>query len=317
MMTDGNRGRVCALLGIQWPILQAGMVWVSGARLAAACSEAGILGVIGAGSMTPDLLKAHIIKAQALTAKPFAINMPILYSRVEEQITVALDAGVRIFITSAGSPKTHTQRLKDAGCVVIHVVSTPALAEKCEAAGVDAVVAEGFEAGGHNGRDELTTLTLIPQVLQAVSIPVIAAGGIATGAGIAAMMALGAHGVQMGTRFLATVESSAHPHFKKAVLQAQATDTALCMKSLVPVRLLKNKFYQQVAQREGLGGETLREDLQAILGKGRARLGMLDGDMDAGELEVGQISGVINDLPLVADLVPRLIQEYNSSIAKL
>ncbi|OFZ13575.1 MAG: 2-nitropropane dioxygenase [Bdellovibrionales bacterium GWA2_49_15] len=287
------------------------MVWVSGGKLAAAVSNAGGLGIIGAGSMKPDLLAHHLDKAQGLTNRPLAVNIPLLYSQVEEQIKVALDKGIKIFFTSAGTPKKYTPFLKEKGCVVVHVTSTPELAAKSEAAGVDAVVAEGFEAGGHNGRAELATLPLIPQVVDMVKIPVIAAGGIGDGRGIAAAFALGASGVQMGTRFLATQESSAHPKFKELVIHSRPEDTRLLLKKLVPVRLLKNAFYQQAMQLEEQGADV--ETLQKLLGKGRAKLGMLEGDLEEGELEVGQISGLVRDLPTVEVLMQRLVKEYDQA----
>jgi enoyl-[acyl-carrier protein] reductase II len=307
--------RITALFGIRLPIVQAGMVWVSGAKLAAAASNAGALGLIGAGSMAPDLLRHHILKARSLTDKPFGVNVPLLYERSAEQIETALELGVRIFFTSAGSPKVATPRLKEKGCVVVHVTSTPELAVKCEQAGVDAVVAEGFEAGGHNGRDELTTFALIPQVVDAVRIPVIAAGGIGDGRGIAAAIALGASGVQMGTRFAATVESGAHEAFRRSIVDAGATATMLVMRKDVPVRLLKNKFYEQVAELEARGAS--KEELRALLGKGRARAGMAEGDLEEGELEIGQIAGLVHDVPTVADLVLRLRREYDEAVAGL
>lgn len=303
------------LFGIRYPIIQAGMVWVSGGKLAAAASEAGALGLIGAGSMQPDVLREHLRKARALTQRPLGVNIPLLYPRVQEQIDTALAEGIRIFFTSAGSPKTWTPYLKDKGCTVVHVTSTPELAQKCEAAGVDAVVAEGFEAGGHNGRDEITTLVLIPQVADAVKIPVIAAGGIADGRGIAAAIALGAHGVQLGTRFAATVESSAHPNFKSLITRIPPGGTMLSMKSLVPVRLVKNKFFEQVAALEARGAS--KEELSTLLGKGRARLGMLEGNLDDGELEIGQIASMVRDLPTCAVLVQRLVQEYTAAMQRL
>ncbi len=307
-MPEAARQRITRLFGTRLPIVQAGMVWVSGGKLAAAAAEAGCLGLIGGGSMTPELLGQHLAKAKQLTAKPIGINLPLLYSRAQEQIDVALAAGVRIFFTSAGSPKTFTGYLKDRGCTVVHVTSTPELAQKCEAAGVDAVVAEGFEAGGHNGRDELTTLVLIPQVVDAVRIPVIAAGGIADGRGIAAAFALGAAGVQIGSRFAATQESSAHANFKRAITEAPPGGTMLVMKKLVPVRLLKSRFLTEVQALEDRGAG--KEELATLLGKGRARLGMLEGDLDQGELEIGQIAGMIRDLPTVQTLVERLVTEY-------
>ncbi|MBM4250713.1 MAG: nitronate monooxygenase [Deltaproteobacteria bacterium] len=306
---------ITKLFGISKPIVQGGMVWVSGAKLAAAVSEAGGLGLIGAGSMQPDLLKLHIDKALALTSKPLGVNIPLLYSKAQEQIDIALAAGVRIFFTSAGSPKTWTGYLKDRGATVVHVTSSPDLARKCEAAGCDAVVAEGFEAGGHNGRDEITTLVLIPQVVDAVKIPVIAAGGIGDGRGIAAALALGAAGVQIGSRFAATVESSAHSKFKQAIVDAGPGSTILAMKELVPVRLLKNKFFDQVSALEQKCAD--KEALTMLLGKGRAKRGILEGDLDDGELEIGQVSGLIKDIPTVAALVQRLEAEYRAAVAHL
>ena len=310
-----SRGSITALFGIRLPVVQAGMVWVSGGKLAAAAAEAGALGLIGAGSMQPDLLRAHIRKAKSLTRQPFGVNVPLLYPKAKEQIETALDEGVRIFFTSAGSPKTYTALLKGQGCTVVHVTSSPELAVKCEAAGVDAVVAEGFEAGGHNGRDELTTMVLIPEVAQAVQIPVIAAGGIGDGRAIAAALALGAQGVQMGTRFAATVESSAHDNFKRAIATAPAGGTMLTMKKLVPVRLLKNRFLEQVTALEEQGAGP--DELAALLGKGRAKRGMLEGDLDEGELEIGQVSGLVRDVPTVAALVRRLEEEYSTAVQHL
>ena len=304
-----KKGPICPLFNIDYPIIQGGMVWVSGGNLAAAVSNAGGLGIIGAGSMKPDLLAHHIDKALSLTTHPLAVNIPLLYSQVEEQIKVALDKGIKIFFTSAGSPKKFTPLLKAQGSIVVHVTSTPELAAKSEAAGVDAVVAEGFEAGGHNGRAELATLPLIPQVVDTVKIPVIAAGGIGDGRGIAAAFALVASGVQMGTRFLATQESSAHSKFKEAVIHSRPEDTRLLLKKLVPVRLLKNPFFEKALQLEEQGADV--ESLQKLLGKGRAKLGMLEGDLEEGELEIGQISGLIRDLPNVKDLMQRLLREYD------
>lgn len=301
----------CQRLGLSTPIIQAGMVWVSGAKLAAAAANAGALGTIGAGSMKPDLLREHIKKAQTLTHGPLAVNVPLLYERTGEQIQVALDEGIKVFITSAGSPKLYTQKLKDAGATVIHVVSTPELAQKCEAAGVDAVVAEGFEAGGHNGRDELTTLVLVPQVVDAVRLPVIAAGGIADGRGIAAALALGASAVQIGSRFVATHEASAHENFKRAVVTAKATDTMLMMKRAVPVRLLKNAFYEEIKAAEEQCADATR--LSEILGHGRARAGMLEGDLNRGELEIGQVAGMIKDVVSVRELIERLMEELHQA----
>ena len=306
---------VTQMFGVQYPIVQGGMVWVSGAKLAAAVSNAGALGLIGAGSMKPDLLRQQIIKAKTLTSKPFGINLPLLYEGAKDQIDVSLELGVKIFFTSAGSPKKFTPYLKEKGCTVVHVTSTPELAKKCEDAGVDAVVAEGFEAGGHNGRDEITTLVLIPQVVNAVKIPVIAAGGIGTGSAIAAMLALGAAGVQIGSRFAATVESSAHDNFKNAIVKSSHDATVLTMKKLVPVRLLKNKFCADVMALEDRAAN--KEELASLLGKGRAKRGMLEGDMDEGELEIGQVSALIKDVPTCADLVRRLVEEYRAAAQSL
>lgn len=313
---SARRPLITSLFGIQLPIVQAGMIWVSGGKLAAAASEAGALGMVGAGSMQPDLLRQHVRKAKSLTNRPFAVNVPLLYAKAKEQIDVALEEGVRIFFTSAGSPKTYTSYLKDNGATVVHVTSSPELAMKCEAAGVDAIVAEGFEAGGHNGRDEITTMVLIPQVVDAVKIPVIAAGGIADGRGIAAALALGAQGVQMGTRFAATVESSAHENFKQAIIKASPGGTMLALKKLVPVRLMKNRFYEQVVLAEERGAS--KEELNELLGKGRAKRGMLEGDLDEGELEIGQAAGgLVRDVPTVAALIDRLRCEYAEAVSKL
>lgn len=300
---------LCRALGIRVPIIQAGMVWVSGGKLAAASANAGCLGTIGAGSMKPDVLEHHIRKAQSLLQQgSLAVNVPLLYEKAEEQIDTALRLGIKVFITSAGSPKIFTSKLKDAGCFVMHVVSTPALALKCQEAGVDAVIAEGFEAGGHNGRDELTTMVLIPQVVDAVKIPVIAAGGVADARGMAAAFSLGAQAVQMGTRFVVTQESSAHILFKEAILRASPTDTMLMMKRHVPVRLLKNTFYEEVKKAEAAGAD--RASLENLLGHGRARAGMLEGDLAHGELEIGQAASMMKDLPTVAELVHHLASEY-------
>lgn len=308
---------ICQFLPLKFPLIQAGMVWVSGGKLAAASANAGILGVIGAGSMKPDLLESHILKAKLLTThhERLAVNVPLLYEKTKEQLEVALTSGIRIFITSAGSPKTYTSWLKDQGCIVIHVTSSPELALKCETAGCDAVIAEGFEAGGHNGRDEITTMVLIPQVVDSVKIPVIAAGGIADGRAIAAALALGAHGVQLGTRFAATKESSAHMNFKQAIISAGPASTMLMMKKYVPVRLLKNKFFDEVKKLEDQGAS--KEELIHLLGHGRAKSGMLEGKIEEGELEIGQVSAIVRDIPTVEELVERLINETRRSIESL
>lgn len=314
-LPNWSNNPICKLFGTKTPIVQAGMVWVSGAKLAAAASNAGALGIIGAGSMKPDLLREHLTKVRKLTSNPVGINLPLLYKGVEEQIDIALEHGIRIFFTSAGSPKKYTPMLKSKGCVVVHVTSTPELAKKCEEAGVDAVVAEGFEAGGHNGRDEITTMVLIPQVVDTVRIPVIAAGGIGDGRGIAAALSLGAQGVQIGSRFAATAESSAHPNFKQAIVQASPTATMISMKQLVPVRLLKNKFYEDIVRLEQQGATP--EQISQHLGKGRAKLGMLDGELTEGELEIGQVSGLIHDVPTCEQLMNRLQSEYVKTLQRL
>lgn len=294
------------------------MIWVSGSKLAAAVSSAGGLGIIGAGSMKPDVLKEHILKAQSLTSKPFGVNVPLLYSGAEEQINCALDLGVKIFFTSAGTPKKFTAYLKNKGAVVVHVTSSPELAVKCMDAGVDAIVAEGYEAGGHNGREEITTMTLIPQVCAKVNIPVIAAGGIATGAGIAACLALGASGVQMGTRFLMTKESSAHENFKNLALQSLPHSTQMAMRSTVPVRLLNNQFANEIKKiEETYTGDELKTKLTEHLGKFRAMNGMHKGELDQGELEIGQVVSLIKSVPSVAEVMRELIDDYQKTISRL
>lgn len=302
------------LLNIDLPIIQGGMIWVSGAKLAAAAANAGCLGVIGAGSMKPNLLREHIVKAKSLTSRSLAVNLPILYQGAKEQIEVALNEGVKIFITSAGSPKTYTNYLKDHGCTVLHVTSSPDLAIKCEQAGVDAVIAEGFEAGGHNGRDEITTMTLIPQVVDAVKIPVVAAGGIGDARAIVAAIALGAQGVQMGTRFLMTKESSAHENYKNLLLQATPGSTKLMMKNHVPVRLFKNKFYNEIQKLEDQCATV--DQLISHLGKGRASQMHL-GDMENGELEIGQICSLIKDIPSVEEMILEIKNDYLRVIKKI
>lgn len=313
-----STNKVTTLFSIRYPIIQGGMVWVSGGKLAAAVSEHGGLGLIGAGSMKPDLLREHIIKAQALTKKPLGVNVPLLYEKAQEQIDTALELGIKIFFTSAGSPKTYTKYLKDKGCIVVHVTSSPELAKKCEDAGVDAIVAEGFEAGGHNGRDEITTMALIPQVRAAVKIPVIAAGGFASGESIVAAFALGADGVQMGTRFLMTKESSAHEDFKNYALKAGPGSTKLTMKKVVPVRLLHNTFSDEVLKiEEQFLGDELKHQLLHHLGKGRAKKGMLEGDVENGELEVGQIISQIKNVPTVEEVIRELVQGYEQTLQQL
>ena len=311
------KNAICDLFKIRHPIIQAGMVWVSGGKLAAACANEGILGLIGAGSMNPDLLAHHIEKAQGLV-RPKAqigVNLPLLYDHIEEQIDVCLKKEIKIFFTSAGSPKKFTSFLKKKGARVVHVCSSPLLAQKCEQAGVDAVVAEGFEAGGHNGRDEITTMCLIPQVVNSIKLPVIAAGGIACGKSMAASFCLGASGVQMGTRFVMTQESSAHENFKKMISQANASSTHLVMKDLVAVRLLKNHFYEQVIELESNCASA--DEIKKLLGKGRAKKGMLEGDMEDGELEIGQIAGGISDLPTTKKCIMNILSEFDQTIKKI
>ena len=310
-----HKNPLSTLFGITYPIVQAGMVYCSGAKLAAAAANSGCLGLIGAGSMNLSLLEQQIAKAMNLTDRPVGINIPLLYEGAEAQIELALKAGIKIFFTSAGSPKKFTPRLKREGATVVHVTSTPELAIKCRDSGVDAVVAEGFEAGGHNGRDEITTMALIPQVCDAVDIPVIAAGGIADGRQMAAAFCLGAAGVQMGTRFAATQESGAHINFKRAIVESNSGDTRLMMKPLVPVRLLQNDFSKKVALLESQGADV--EELRMLLGKGRARQGMLEGDLQEGELEIGQVSAMIKNIPTCAELVNSLLLQYRQIRSRL
>jgi enoyl-[acyl-carrier protein] reductase II len=301
---------VTKLFGIEYPIVQAGMVWNSGWKLASAASNAGILGLIGAGSMYPDVLRTHIQKCKAATTSPFGVNIPMLYPNIEELMQIIVEEGVKIVFTSAGNPKTWTSWLKERGIVVVHVVSSLKFALKAQEAGVDAIVAEGFEAGGHNGRDETTTFALIPMVRRQVTIPLIAAGGIATGNGMMAAMALGADGVQIGSRFVTSKESSAHDAFKKAVILAKEGDTQLTLKELAPVRLLKNKFYHDL---QALYKTTpTSEDLRDLLGRARAKRGMFEGDLEEGELEIGQISGLIDKIETVSDIVESIMTEFKA-----
>lgn len=303
--------RITELFNIKYPIIQAGMVWNSGWRLASASSNAGILGLIGAGSMYPDVLREHIQKCKKAIDKPFGVNVPMLYPDIEKIMDIIVEEDVKIVFTSAGNPKTWTSWLKDKGIIVVHVVSSVKFALKAQDAGVDAVVAEGFEAGGHNGRDETTTFTLIPMVKEQLQIPLIAAGGIATGRGMLAAMVLGADGVQVGSRFVASEESSAHQAFKQVVVDAQEGDTQLTLKELAPVRLIKNKFYEEVQTLYKTGPTT--EQLKTLLGKSRAKRGMFEGDLDEGELEIGQISGLIHNIKPVSQIVEDLIREFNEA----
>lgn len=304
--------KICSLFNIERPIIQAGMIWCSGWELASAVSNAGGLGLIGAGSMYPNVLRDHIRKCKAATNKPFGVNVPLLYPNIEEHMQIIVDEGVKIVFTSAGNPKTWTAHLKSHGITVVHVVSAVKFALKCQEAGVDAIVAEGFEAGGHNGREETTTLVLIPQVRKAVTLPLIAAGGIATGSQMLATFALGADAVQVGSRFVATHESSAHDNFKNAVINTLEGDTQLTLKQLTPVRLIKNKFFKEVEQAE-LRGAT-KEELSQLLGRARAKKGMFEGDLEEGELEIGQASAQIRDIISAKEVLDELWQEFNAGL---
>lgn len=306
--------RITSLFGIQVPIIQAGMIWCSGWELASAVSNAGGLGIIGAGSMYPDVLRDQIRKCKAATSKPFAVNIPLLYPNIEEHMNTIVEEGVKIVFTSAGNPATWTTWLKERGLMVVHVIANTKFATKCEAAGVDAIVAEGFEAGGHNGREETTTLVLIPQIVQAVKIPVIAAGGIGNGAQMAACLALGAEGVQVGSRFIATPESSAHQAFKDRIITSAEGDTKLSLKTLTPVRLLKNQFAEQIQAAEAAGES--KEKLAEMLGRGRAKKGMFEGDLEEGELEVGQVSSLIREIKPAAEIVQELIEDCQKAIQR-
>ena len=304
--------RVTTLLGIDYPIIQAGMIWTSGWRLAAAVSNSGGLGVIGAGSMTPALLREHIQKCKSATSKPFAVNLPLLYSGIQQQIEVLAEEEMSIVITSAGNPAAWTPYLKSKGMKVLHVISSSKFARKAEAAGCDAVIAEGFEAGGHNGREETTTLVLIPAVCKAVKIPVIAAGGIATGRQLFACMALGAEGGQVGTRFVASEEASTHINFKNRVIQAGEGETQLSLKKLTPVRLLHNKFFEAVQEAEERGAS--EEELSQLLGKGRAKRGMFEGDLEEGELEIGQVSALLDTILPAHQIVEDIWNEFQEAM---
>jgi enoyl-[acyl-carrier protein] reductase II len=302
---------ITQLFKIQYPIVQGGMIWNSGYKLASAVSNAGGLGLIGAGSMYPDVLREHIQKCKQATSKPFGVNVPMLYPNIEEIIQIIIEEGVKIVFTSAGNPKTWTAHLKEHGITVVHVVSSSKFALKAQEAGVDAVVAEGFEAGGHNGREETTTLTLIPMVKEKITIPLIAAGGIATGRGMLAAMVLGADGVQMGSRFVASFESSAHANFKQTVLETGEGDTQLTLKELAPVRLIKNKFYNDLqALYQNCPS---KEDLEQLLGKRRAKRGMFEGDLVEGELEIGQIAGLIHEVKSVQDIIDEVVLEFRTA----
>lgn len=303
--------RISSLFQIHYPLIQGGMVWCSGWRLASAVSNAGGLGLLGAGSMYPEVLAEHIKKMKAATEKPWGVNIPLMYPDIERIIELVICEKVPIVFTSAGNPKTWTQKLHDAGIKVAHVVSNSKFAAKCEAAGVDAIVAEGFEAGGHNGREETSTLTLIPQIRQNTSLPLIAAGGIASGRAMLASFVLGAEGVQIGTRFALSEESSAHELFKKHCTNLQEGDTMLCLKKLSPTRLVKNKFYKEVEEAEGRGADV--EQLKAILGRARAKRGIFEGDLEEGALEVGQIASFINEVKPAKAIVEEIVREFNEA----
>lgn len=307
--------RICSLFNIKYPIIQAGMIWCSGWKLAAAVSKKGGLGIIGAGSMYPDILRAHIRKCKATTDQPFAVNVPLLYPDINKHMEIIIEEKVPIVFTSAGNPSLWTSFLKEHDIKVVHVVPNVSLAKKSEEKGVDAIVCEGFEAGGHNGKDEITTMCLVPQVVDAVEVPVIAAGGIGDGRTMAAAFMLGADGVQIGSRFAATVESSAHINFKKKIIELKDNDTILALKKVVPVRLIKNEFSNRVTEAEERCATS--EELKEILGKRRAKAGIFEGDLEEGELEIGQISGLIKDIPTVSDLFDRLVSDYNFIIKNL
>ena len=306
--------RITQLFGIRYPIIQAGMIWASGWRLASAVSNAGGLGIIGAGSMYPDVLREHIRKCKAATRQPFGVNIPLLYPDIDQHINIIIEEGVKIVFSSAGNPKTWTSILKEKGVTVVHVVSSSKFARKAEEAGCDAVVAEGFEAGGHNGREETTTLVLVPAVVEAVKIPVIAAGGIVNGRQMLATMVLGAEGVQMGSRFVASEEASSHINFKNAVISLEEGDTQLALKQLTPVRLIRNAFYEQVKAAELRGAGV--EELQQILGRARAKKGMFEGDMQEGELEIGQAGALLDRILPAAEIVKKVWEEFMNGLAE-
>ncbi|HEV8272393.1 MAG TPA: nitronate monooxygenase [Chitinophagaceae bacterium] len=305
--------RVTKLFGVNYPIIQAGMIWASGWRLASAVSNADGLGLIGSGSMYPEVLREHIQKCKAATSNPFGVNIPLLYPDIDKHIQIVIEEGVKIVFTSAGNPKTWTSVLKEKGITVVHVVSSSNFAKKAEGAGCDAVVAEGFEAGGHNGREETTTMVLIPAVVNAVKIPVIAAGGIATGRQMLAAMVMGADGVQMGSRFVASEEASSHINFKNAVINSNEGDTILTLKQLTPVRLIKNSFYKQVQDAENKGAGA--EELKALLGRARAKKGMFEGNLEEGELEIGQVGANVRDILPAAKIVDEVWQGFKEALA--
>lgn len=306
---------ICNLFNIQYPIIQGGMIWCSGWELASAVSNAGGLGLIGSGSMYPEILREEIRKCKKATNKPFGVNVPLLYPNIEEHINIIIDEGVKIVFTSAGNPKTWTNHLQEKGITVVHVIANMKFALKCQEAGVNAIVAEGFEAGGHNGREETTTLVLIPHIKKHIHIPLIAAGGIGSGKAMAAAFALGASGVQVGSRFVTTKESSAHQNFKNAIIEAKEGSTKLVLKQLTPVRLLQNEFSEQVRELENKGATN--EQLNELLGRGRAKKGMHEGNMIEGELEIGQISATIDTIVSAKEVIDEMITEYNKTIKNL
>jgi enoyl-[acyl-carrier protein] reductase II len=307
--------RVCELFNIKYPVIQGGMVWCSGWELASAVSNAGGLGLIGAGSMHPDVLKEHIRKCQQATSKPFGVNVPLMYPEIEAIMNILVEEQVKIVFTSAGNPKTWTKYLKDKGIKVAHVVSSSKFAVKCEEAGVDAIVAEGFEAGGHNGREETTSLCLIPAVRKATTLPLLAAGGIGTGEALLAALALGAEGVQIGTRFALTKESSAHDNFKNLCLQLNEGDTKLLLKKLSPTRLVKSSFASAVEEAEARGASV--EELKELLGKGRAKKGIFEGNLEEGELEIGQVAALFREQETVDDVMRNIVESFNNRISEL
>ncbi|MDG1349032.1 MAG: nitronate monooxygenase [Flavobacteriales bacterium] len=301
--------RINELFGIKYPIIQGGMIWCSGWELASAVSNAGGLGLIGSGSMYPDVLRQHIKKCKAATDKPFGVNIPLLYPDIEEHINIIIEEGVKIVFTSAGSPKKYTSRFQENGIIVVHVIANKKFALKCVEAGVDAIVAEGFEAGGHNGAEEITTMCLIPMIKDAVGIPLIAAGGIGSGKAMLAAMVLGADGVQIGSRFIASEECSAHINFKNKIVTADEGATDLTLKEVTAVRLMKNKFYKQI--QDAYANNATIEDLKNLLGRGRAKKGMFEGDLEEGELEVGQVSAMIDTIMPVADIIDEIVEEFD------
>ena len=308
--------RITRLFNIDYPIIQAGMVWVSGWKLAVAAAKAGALGLIGAGSMTPELLREHIRKAKAACPdKSWGVNLPIFFKFADDMAAVIEEEGIKIVFTSGGSPKKYTGRFKNAGMTVVHVTASPSLAVKCQEAGVDAVVVEGFEAGGHNGREELTTMVLVPQTVDSVKIPVIAAGGIYDGRGMAAALAMGAEGVQIGTRFAATVESSAHDHFKQAMTAATPTDTFLILRKLIPARVIVNDWARAVMAAEARGAS--EEELLNLIGEKRTKLGMFDGDLKEGEIQIGQIVGALKEIKPAGDVVREIVAQYEQAVRRL